>query len=354
MEEVGNLVLMLYPKEERNKGAIVEAYSDIVTHCRDKYRDEASCINNAISKSQDLIELFDKKFPFFDKSIKTTNICYTFAVLYDTLNRICDVLTRDVKFKTLEKPNRMVVKDVKELRNVVDQKWTSPKGHIEEAILAPLEYLKNALVLGDTINFSYEDCLNILVLIQIVCADVVSILNDDSNSTFLLGRDYCIKAEEIIVLNGVAKTVVEAADEMAKEIEELDNDDGVTEVLTSEPKPKSKSKKKEVKVMSETKVEENLYDLIVSGLDDVTKDVTTYKEVQDKIEISIPDVNLPPEVVDKIKDSIKSDISTYLTPIGDKINSKCEVILSEIDELQRALYNQVEYINSLKSSLALA
>lgn len=356
MSERGSLlILTLFPKEDRNKGAIIEQYSDIAKHCRGKYTDEITCLEEAYSKSKDLVKLFDKKFPFFDKSVKTTDICCTFAVLYDCLTKIYSILSKNFS-KPVDKLERIQVNSIKEMRNLIDQKWTSPKSHIEDAILVPLDKLRSLLLLNDVINFDYEDCLSIIVLINIVCSDIIQILNNSSDSAFLLGRDYCLKVEELVTQNGVAKTVSEAADEMLEEIKELDEDcDGVTEVLTSSSEPRSRKRDKKSKEEKEKKMSEqnDLHDIILASVLDINKEVEAYKKVQNNIQIELPDVDLPAEVKESIKVSIKQNLASHLTPLKAELNKKCLETLTVINQMQEELNKYTEFVKGVQNEYEL-
>ena len=168
---------------------IKERLDEITSQCKAKSPDINSCLANTYSTAEELSKYLDKNLPFFGKSVLTTDLCTIFSVLYLDITKIFRVIPNKVNIELdLEIPERIDAQNIREIRNILDQRYTSPKDHVKKDILEPLTYLSTIITSNYNI-FDYDDCLNLNILINLVFSDVVSIISKKNDNT-IIGKNY--------------------------------------------------------------------------------------------------------------------------------------------------------------------
>ena len=411
MQSQENLfTLTISSKEDKNSKVLTEMLNDVIEQCRTTYQNKYRSMDGACAKAKELVTYLDNKFPFFDKSILSTEICCIFAILYDCLNKICDIVSENVVVteddkNILPKPNRIAVKNIKEMRNLIDQKYTTPKNHAELEIVPPLEYLQSVLK-ADKGNMEFDDCLNLNALINIAYSDIVSLVNGDTEDS-ILGKNYQFDVKKVEKKEQKKqeetwqppKSAVELANEnqidekgeQVMESEEIKvedflepytDDDGQTIELKSDDKSRKKTydfdkatketnnqkieeptvdrkenKKSDVIIDTKGLLKDDYYSKLMSNLTNIDKDKSTYQEIKDSIDVKLPNVNLneiSKGIIDDIRKTIQQTQNTHLEPLEKELQKECFEAISNIIQLQKELDAYKVYIESVQKELNIA
>lgn len=398
--------LQIISQNKNNIQVSEEMFNSLIDKFKELYTDKKANISKAYSKSKELVTFLDKKFPFFDKSIKTTNLCSIFAVLYDYLSKILAALP--LVSKNQERPTRIEYKSTRELRNKIDNSYVSPKNHVEVEVVKPLEYINDLVEDGDK-TLDYNDCVYINSIISIVYSDIESIVNE--KSSLILGRDYQIdfkevpkppteeelreeyeqleKERKIASIKDIFRDVMEEdkkaeednyddlEDDFDYEDEDDDTEDDIVEEDTTTENDTQEdtnikeedneediddedgnlvieSLKKEETNMKTDNIEQSDLKDISDNLDKIKQQIEKYRDIKSSIdEVKIPDklAKTSPEIVENIKKTVNQQIDLYLTPIKNELTVICDDTFTKIDSLISKLNKDLEYINNIQHEI---
>lgn len=339
--------LSVVVKEDKNKSTVEAIFKERYNQNKEDIEAEPS-IDIACDKAKELVALLDEKFPFFNKSILTTDICCIFATLYLCINKICDTLlqiidTEDNKDAILS--DRLAVDNLKEMRNLIDNKFKSPKNHAEIAIVAPLEDIQTRMSKDDFL-LDYEDCAVINTLIDIVYLNIDSLLNnrDNTDDVLILGKDYKLSISNTEI-NITRPEVVEEEEEesIIEHIEEPINEESANMLV--------------VKSSANTSTSDNALMSIMNKMVNIDNNVSAYKDIKASIDLKFKDTSMSivaKDVINSISKTIKDTINTNLTPLENEISKDCSDALLEIKTLQDELVKYMAYINSIQKELKLS
>lgn len=352
---------------------IKERLDEITSQCKVKSPDINSCLANTYSTADELSKYLDKNLPFFGKSVLTTDLCTIFSVLYLDITKIIRVIPSKVNIELdLEIPERIAAQNIREIRNILDQRYTSPKDHIKKDILEPLTYLSTIITSNYNI-FDYEDCLNLNILINLVSSDVMSIINKKNDNT-IIGKNYQLdvsfqpmedreklekekeeeeKNRKIEAIQNIFNDVPKIEDKEIEEdddieIESISHDENNTTIEEDDDMDDleySSSDKKTEDDNMKTDETINLTDIIFENMELIKSKLDVYTKIRSSIKVEVPTdiINVTSsDIVENLQKLINDNITQYLVPIKTELETECEDTLDKIQQL-------VDLLNSYKT-----
>jgi len=361
---------------------------EITNKCKISNPNINSCISNTYSKAEEMSKYLDKNLPFFDKSILTTDLCTIFSVLYLDITKICQIIPNKVNIELdLEVPERLEANNIRDIRNILDQRYTSPKDHVKKDILIPLTYLSTIITSNYNI-FDYEDCLNLNILINIVYLDVVAIISKKTEYP-IVGKDYKLdisfqpmedkkkleieKAEEeknkqIEAIQDIFKDDIPKIED--KEEDEEDDDIEIESMSTEEVNStnnieedkdmddleynSSDNIKQEETLETDNSQTNDLTDTIYEDMEIIKSKLEIYTKIRNSIKVEVPTdiINVTSsDIVENLQKLVNDNITQYLIPITTELKTKCSETLDKIQQLTNLLDSYKTFIKDVQAAI---
>lgn len=362
---------------------INDRLEEITSQCKITSPNINSCISNTYSKAEELSNYLDKNLPFFDKSILTTDLCTIFSVLYLDITKICQIIPDKVNIELdLEVPERLEASNIRDIRNILDQRYTSPKDHVKKDILIPLTYL-STIITSNYNMFDYEDCLNLNILINIIYLDVVAVISKKNNYP-IVGKDYKLdisfqpmedkkrleieKAEEeknkqIEAIQDIFRDDIPKIEEKEEDeedddieiesmsIEEVNNTNNIEEDDDMDDLEYNSSDDIEQEETLETN---NLTNAIFEDMEIIKTKLEIYTKIRSSIKVEVPTdiINVTSsDIVENLQKLVNDNITQYLIPIETELKTKCSETLDKIQQLTNLLDSYKIFIKDVQSTI---
>lgn len=356
METTTNLfTLKAVPQNDNDIDDIYLLLEELYKKNRKNFNSKIKSIDGTIHRAEEINESLDQAFPFFDSSIVATDIAYALAVLYDSTYNICVIIDKDKKGSgTLNLPERIEYKDIKDLRNKIGVRYTSPSVFIKEDVLNLLEFVKTVINDFDN-NISQDDCININNIMNLIAGNITKLLLSSQEKTSMAGKDYVLeiteneKAPEPVAEpepeTAPARGADNSADASAQNKKENKfNYEHIESENIIEPY-EMESQSDEEFVATGTAAE--LLSDILGDIEKLKTAAATRDSIKATLNINVPNTGLSNEsksIVDDILKNINSTIDTHLKPLNDKveegrsaIEAKFAALYGELDKLKASV-----------------
>lgn len=319
--------------DSKRAGDAQKTYDEIFRMERNGYQTKYRVVDGAIYKADDLkLELQRIESSVSDKN-RLGRIETILKSLYQRIYDICELIDMD-------KEDSVTVHKLPKSKG--DAKISSIGGFTEDYIMPLLDYYKG-VIKDSKNNVSFDDCVRIVSLIEMVTNDITAVSKDKKRPAFAIDYDIKVVGEEKTeqaVVNEPVKAEPIAANSFVGEHSEPPEEEPESPV--SVPADRNEIKQ-------ETEAETTLYgknwaetitkhtDRLIQFAQKIEEGQKTYTEVKNNVKINVPDNPECSSVVDDIRKNIESIVSKSLEPVQAAVSDNYLLALNAVNELKGVL-----------------
>ena len=316
--------------DSKRAGDAQKTYDEIFRMERNGYQTKYRVVDGAIYKADDLkLELQRIESSVSDKN-RLGRVETVLKSLYQRIYDICELIDMD-------KEDSVTVHKLPKSKG--DAKISSIGSFTEDYIMPLLDYYKG-VIKDSKNNVSFDDCVRIVSLIEMVTNDITAVSKDKKRPAFAIDYDIKVVGEE---------KPVEASEPVKAELSEEKRANSFRAIAKEEPESPVSVPADRNEIKQETEAETTLYgknwaetitkhtDRLIQFAQKIEEGQKTYTEVKNNVKINVPDNPECSSVVDDIRKNIESIVSKSLEPVQAAVSDNYLLALNAVNELKGVL-----------------